>query len=255
MQTIIINEQKLMQQKHPLKFNRNCESSIYVLEDELYKILNLPFDISASNREYSTFLTNRKNTIIKLMQINPDGGCNPKALLTNSKYFLGCIYPYLKDYDELLAKSYSIEVRAKLCHKLNEIFRQFWKLNIQYTDLSIYNVMTNGENIKFVDMDSVSMNKFTTHEEEKRFLIFTCQQLAILSLSLLLNINIDSLNLSNYDLLQTLNKLLDNKYLTNILAYALETKFAYNPFFVDDILDKVNLTELDSRLNKLYLKR
>lgn len=256
MQIITINEQKFLHEHEPLKVARNYESTVYVLGDELYKILNLPYDIlDSGNREYSRFLKYRENNVVELMRLNPNGGCNPKALLISEKYFLGCVYPYLNGYDELLVKHYPIEIRAELCRKLNEIFREFWKLNIQYTDLSLHNVMTDGKDIKFVDMDSISMNNFQTYGEEERFLIFTCQQLAILSLSILLDLDIDGLNISNYNLLKSLTKVLDNKELINILAYSLETKFAYKPYFVDRVLDKVDLEKLDDRVKSFSIKR
>ena len=115
--------------------------------------------------------------------------------------------------------------------------------------------MTDGKDIKFVDMDSISMTKFQTYGEEERFLIFTCQQLAILSLSILLDLDIDGLNISNYNLLKSLTKVLDNKELINILAYSLETKFAYKPYFVDRVLDKVDLEKLDDRVKSFSIKR
>lgn len=253
MKIITINEEELRKKYKQLKVSRNCESTLYLVGNELYKILNLPYDIlDSENRMYSRFLKDRENIVCRLMDINPSGSCNPKALLIDEKYFLGCVYPYLNGYDDLLSKHYPIEVRTKLCSKLNETFRRLWKQNFQYTDLSIYNVMTNGYDIKFVDMDSVSMNEFKTYEEEKRFLIFTCQQLSILSLSLLLDIDIDSLNLNNYDLLKKLSSVLGEKSLVDILAYSLEMKYTSEPYFVDKVLKEIDLKSLDKRIKKQF---
>lgn len=257
MKIIQINEYKFTSEHKPLKLSRNYESNIYVLDDKLYKILNLPYDIlDSENRFYSKFLKQREQAVIKLMELNPSGCCNPVAILRSKKYFLGCVYPYLKDYDELLSKHYPIDVRMKLCCKLNETFRKLWKLNIQYVDLSKNNVMTNKEDIKFVDMDSIVMNQFQAYEEEKRFLVFTCQQLSLLSLSILLDLDIDKLDLSNYYTLKSLLNTLDNPYLQNILKWSLEINFTTEPYFVDKVLDKVNLKELDERVlnlkGKLY---
>ncbi len=250
MRIIEINEYKFTTENKPLKLSRNYESNIYVLDGKLYKILNLPYDIlDSENRMHSSCLKKREKAIIKLMELNPSGCCNPIALLRSKKYFLGCVYPYLKDYNELLSESYPIEVRIELCRKINETFRKLWKLNIQYVDLSANNIMTNGEDIKFVDMDSISMQQFETYEEEKRFLVFTCQQLSLLSLSVLLNLDIDKLDLSNYYNLKSLLNTFDNPYLENILKWALEISFTDKPYFVDRVLDKVNVKQLDERIN------
>lgn len=127
----------------------STESSLYLVYDRLYKILN------------SNIIENREEIINRFINNNING-CSKiyDALYDNNKFY-GYSMQYYEDYSILDKKmgKLNYEQKKQICQELIRIYTEIKdKLGILYYDFHEFNVLIKNEKIVLIDLDSCLEN-------------------------------------------------------------------------------------------------
>lgn len=224
---IRVNEKELI---NPLNKKVNNESKLYLVESNIYKILNKNLRLS------------RKPVIEKLLLSQVNGICNPNSILIDeNNEFLGCSFPFLEDYENLDVTKIPYETRIKYLKKINETFRKLIDLNLYYYDTHFNNFMVKDDNIVLVDSDSAILIE-NEPKKQKKYLYYCCKNLCNLSLSLILGFNISYFNRKYGQ--KTMKKYLlslNDKALNEIVLFAYSNHHIFlNDFYADKVVDSID---------------
>lgn len=231
---IRVNEKEL---EKPLNKKVNNESKLYLVESNIYKILNQNLRLS------------RKPVVEKLLLSKPNGICNPNGILIDEDNdFLGCSFPFLKDYENLDVTKIPYELRIKYLKKINEAFRRLIDLNLYYHDTHFNNFMVKDDDIVLVDSDSAILINDSEPRKQKKYLYYCCKNLCNLSLSLILGFNISYFNRKYGQ--KTMKKYLlsfNDKALNEIVLFAYSNHHIFlNDFYADRLVDSINSDTINS---------
>lgn len=133
-----------------LECSNHSESSLYIKEKTVYKILR-------------SYLRNERKFLIPDIQAMHLDGAIPfdKLIYDGLGFFLGYTMPYLDGYKEISSKDLVLTdiEKIKIIERIEQIYRGFLKRGICYVDLHGKNIMTDKQDAVFIDMDSVMYTK------------------------------------------------------------------------------------------------
>lgn len=128
----------------------NVESKLYIDNDLLYKIYDE--DIPLEERE--------KN-IDRIINLNYIDYCLwPKEKIYINAKFSGIVSDYKKNYSNLtdVYKQFNFEQAINMGNQLSNALKQIHKENLIIGDIHGDNIITNGENSYFCDLDGMKMD-------------------------------------------------------------------------------------------------
>lgn len=149
MHTIYISNEKLNSFPAYITNDVHSESKIYLYNNLLFKIYNF---FSIYNKEENVEANDTVNFI--------DGCIFPKSKIYINGIFKGITYEYYEEYKSLNRNLNNIDLNSKIntLKKCSNNLKKMHLNNLVHTDINLYNIITNGEDILFIDMDSAILN-------------------------------------------------------------------------------------------------
>lgn len=172
--------------KNAKEFNpcMHCQSKLYILEKQLYKIFKDEF------REEE-----RMQTIISLSKFNNQECGIPNTLLLDNrkdKNFMGLGMNFYKDFCELkeVFDSLSFKERQAFAIKIALLMEGFESEKYVYNDIHSRNILVKGTDIKLIDMDNGCFSSIIGNREYERLLNYSYMHLSQYILCLLFGIEV-----------------------------------------------------------------
>jgi len=185
METRYLNK-GLLDNARLLNSSYNNESSLFVIEDKILKILNM------KKRDEE-----RKETVIRLGEYENDECCLPEFLISESPKkddFSGFGMTYYYDYAELIRiiNTLTFKERFNLAKKLTLLIEGFEDIKYTYIDIHFCNILVKADKIKLGDMDGGYYRNLVGNGLFRELLSHSYHELARFILSLLYNTDRES---------------------------------------------------------------
>ena len=134
-----------------------CESNIYEYNGELIKI----FETNNVHILYNKLL--KLNILSELDSID----INPEKLIFLNGIFKGYSYKEKKDYSPINSLKIKRSEKIEILKMIKDKLEFYHNLGIIYGDLHQENILYNGKDIIFCDLDNVSINGFMFDKNNK----------------------------------------------------------------------------------------
>lgn len=130
------------------KKSLNKESTLYLYQNEVYKIL----DANLRSTRERIILESLKQNLIEVVKIND--------LLYDNGYFVGYTMPLLKDLTiKELFGQLSFPKKCKIIYDMSKFFLDLYSKGFVYIDFHCSNIVLQKSNILFLDRDGMILKK------------------------------------------------------------------------------------------------